>query len=183
MGKITLGDSSFGTIDAVEGRYVGDLPPAGAYRVKTGKTWTVKTTQSGDQMLGVPLTIAETGKKAKYNGATIWHNLVLGKTSMPFVNMFLKACGIDPKKFHGADAKTDEKGNLIAVRGVKIGDLELMVSTRRKEYKGVFSLEVTSAALATEATDEKDEEDFDDDDDNDDDEVIEAEIVEEEDTF
>ena len=166
MGAITIGNAEYGRVKAADGRYVGDTPPAGAYHVTTGKTWMLKETKSGDTMITVPLNITETGKKAKYNGFTIWHNLVLGKTSIPYVNMFLEAAGIDPAKFHGGKAKTDDNGRIVAIKGISIAGNELIVATRKKK-DGYEGLDVTSAAPyhASDSDDDDDEDDFDSDED------------------
>ncbi len=166
MPKITLGNKAYAGIKAADGRYVGDTPPVGAYVTVTGKTWKVKKTKNDDTMLTVPLTVKypKGHKKARYNGYTIWHNLVLGETSIPFVNAFLDAIGIDPKAFHGAAAKTDPQGRVVGIAGIdKIGGLSVLVATRHKVWKGKKDLEATAFAPYDESAlveSEDDDDDF-----------------------
>lgn len=151
MPAITLGGSkSHAKVAAADGRYVGDTPQPQAFHVKFGKTWIFKSgsdTPSGSDQITIPLRVVETGKKAKFNGFTIWHRLTLGETSAPFVNAFLEAAGIDPAAVWEGRAKTNEKGQIVALKGVAALDsFSLLVGTKNHVHKGNRSLEVSGQA-------------------------------------
>lgn len=182
MGAITLGDKKFAKVEAVSGRYVGDVPQPQAFRMETLKTWIYDDgaeTPSGSPSITVPLVVREPkgSKKAKYNGYTIFHRLTLGETSMPFVNAFLDAFGIDRALFHGGKFKTEEtqKGTrLVALKGLpsegSLAGFAALVATKNDVYKGTRKLVVDAMAPYDESTRVTDDDATSEDDDFDDDE-------------
>lgn len=166
--KIQAG-ANLASVDAAKGFYAGDVPPRGLYRCRT-KLFKLVENASGNQMFKIVFEIAEPkgSKKSKYNGYGIWHNANLTEKSAPFVNAMLDALEIPRKAVWGGVVVTskndDEKVLKIGTKSVL--DIEVMVNTKREQYKGDDKLTAVSFLPATEASEDADEDDDDEDEDS-----------------
>lgn len=134
--------------------YEGDLPPKGVYRC-TLKFLRLKENSNGDPMLNGLLVINEPkgSKKAQYNGYDFWFNQNVTKQGAPYLNNFLSALVPEDKvaalrkAFWGQKVMLDknEPPNVVSIGTLKLLDKTplLMVNTKKKQYNGEDSLDVS----------------------------------------
>lgn len=168
--KIQAG-ANLASVDAAKGFYAGDVPPRGLYRCRT-KLFKIVENSSGNQMFKIVFEIAEPkgSKKSKYNGYGIWHNANLTEKSAPFVNAMLDALEIPRKAVWGGvviTSKTDDE-KVLKIGSKSVLDIEVLVNTKREQYKGDDKLTAVSflPASAADEDDESDDEDEDEDEDS-----------------
>ncbi|MGE5612723.1 MAG: hypothetical protein ACM3UO_00410 [Bacillota bacterium] len=167
-GVINIGSAEMGQVkEAEQFGYNGPDIVAGSYRAKTGDVWLHGTTASGVPRITVPVIIDEPEgtSKAKFNGYTVWHGMNLNEQGTPFNNAFLKSCGIDPKKFFGGKAQTEDGNKPGVVKIMKMkgtnGDLIAlgghMLAITIREKDGYWNISSHGAYVGSDLQERRDE--------------------------